>query len=119
MTVEIARDGEAVTITEPRQVVEVGSSAYSVGVARDGDAVTITEPRQVVEVGSRSYSVDATSVVVIADGRPYTGQYDVVPSGAEQVLATAGKLMATNVVVHPIPSNYGLVEWNGSVLKVS
>ena len=25
----------------------------------------------------------------------------------------------SDITVHPIPSNYGLVEWNGAVLTVS
>lgn len=49
----------------------------------------------------------------------YRGEYHVTPSGSAQVLATAGKVLAEDVTVDPIPSNYGLVTWDGSVLTVS
>ena len=50
---------------------------------------------------------------------PYGGEYEVTPSQEQQVLETANKSMARNVVINPIPSNYGLVEWNGTVLMIS
>ena len=36
-----------------------------------------------------------------------------------QTLATAEKTVLENIVINPIPSNYGLITWNGSVLTVS
>ena len=50
---------------------------------------------------------------------PYGGAVEVVPSRSAQVLATAGTHLESDITVHPIPSNYGLVEWNGAVLTVS
>jgi hypothetical protein len=35
------------------------------------------------------------------------------------VLATAEKVVTRNIVINPIPSNYGLITWNGSTLTVS
>ena len=49
----------------------------------------------------------------------YSGEYEVTPTEETQVLETAQKLMARNVTVNPIPNNYGLITWNGSVLTVS
>ena len=49
----------------------------------------------------------------------YQGSYEVTPSAETQVLHTTGKNMSQNVVINPIPSNYGLISWNGSVLTVS
>lgn len=49
----------------------------------------------------------------------YAGPYEVVPSSSGQVLATAGKAMTRDVAVGAIPSNYGLITWNGSTLTVS
>lgn len=50
----------------------------------------------------------------------YPGPYEVEPQrrGAV-VLPTAGKRMTRDVTVAEIPSNYGLIEWNGSRLRVS
>lgn len=49
----------------------------------------------------------------------YTGQTEITPSTTEQVLATAEKVVTRNIVINPIPSNYGLITWNGSILTVS
>ena len=54
-----------------------------------------------------------------AGGERYEGEYEVTPTRYEQVLNTQGKQMLHNVTVHPIPSNYGLITWDGSVLTVS
>lgn len=60
----------------------------------------------------------------VGDGFPiyptaYTGSYTVTPAAAAQTLNTAGLMMTENVTIEPIPSNYGLITWNGSTLTVS
>lgn len=50
---------------------------------------------------------------------PYEGEYVITPSGAVQILATKGKTAAQNITIQPIPQNYGLITWNGSILTVS
>lgn len=50
---------------------------------------------------------------------PYTGDYEVTPDESEQVFAVKGKKMTDDFTVNPIPSNYGLITWNGSTLTVS
>ncbi len=49
----------------------------------------------------------------------YKGSVDITPTTSVQVLETQGKLMADNIIVEPIPDNYGLITWNGSYLTVS
>lgn len=49
----------------------------------------------------------------------YAGQTVVTPTQSEQVLATAGLVVAENIIINPIPSNYGLITWDGSTLTVS
>ena len=49
----------------------------------------------------------------------YTGSYEVTPSDTEQVLETDAFYMNGNITINPIPSNYGLITWNGSVITVS
>lgn len=48
----------------------------------------------------------------------YNGSLSVVPSNETQILQTSGKKIAGNIVVDPIPNNYGKVSWNGSYLMV-
>lgn len=49
----------------------------------------------------------------------YHGSVDVTATTSVQVLETQGKLLAENIIVEPIPDNYGLITWNGSTLTVS
>lgn len=50
---------------------------------------------------------------------PYTRAYEVTPTQETQTLPTEGLMMSHDVVINPIPSNYGLITWNGSTLTVS
>lgn len=52
-------------------------------------------------------------------GVPYQGEYVVTPTLETQILHTAGTGMSQDVTINPIPSNYGLITWNGSTLTVS
>lgn len=49
----------------------------------------------------------------------YDGVYEVTPTTETQTLVTSGFRMSGNVVVNPIPSNYGLITWDGTTLTVS
>lgn len=49
----------------------------------------------------------------------YVGPYSFTPTDTEQVIEIAGLTAAHDITVEAIPSNYGLITWNGSVLTVS
>lgn len=49
----------------------------------------------------------------------YEGEYEVTPAPRTQTLATDSLYMRGNITINPIPSNYGLITWNGSTLTVS
>lgn len=59
------------------------------------------------------------AIQIYVPDNPYSGDYDVTPSAVTQRLETEGMVMAHDVVVNPIPSNYGLITLNGSVITVS
>lgn len=59
------------------------------------------------------------SVALASGVEGYQGPYEVTPTREAQVLGTAGRRMASDVVINPIPRNYGLITWNGSTLTVS
>lgn len=59
------------------------------------------------------------AIQIYVPDNPYAGPYEVTPTQQAQVLATANMSMTQDVVINPIPSNYGLITWNGSVLTVS
>lgn len=58
-------------------------------------------------------------VIKVKEGDPYRGQTVVTPSDERQTLPTTGFLMASDIVIEPIPSNYGRITWNGATLTVS
>lgn len=64
------------------------------------------------------FAVDGFAVVYQALPE-YEGPMTVTPSAEEQVLDTDTKSVYGNIVIGPIPQNYGLITWNGSVLTVS
>ena len=67
-------------------------------------------PAASLEAGGDFYAV----------GPPYySGSYDITPSGAAQVVHIDGLRAAHDIIIEPIPSNYGLITWNGSVITVS
>lgn len=49
----------------------------------------------------------------------YEGETVIIPSPEEQVLDTAEKTVMEPIVIKPIPQNYGLITYNGSVITVS
>ena len=51
---------------------------------------------------------------------PKAQERTVTPSSAEQIITPEQGFNAlSKVTVEPIPSNYGLITWNGSTLTVS
>lgn len=76
-------------------------------------------PLHVIE-GDQRIALNVERVrVVYADMPEYEGEYTVTPTQQTQVLQTHGKRMTRDVTINPIPSNYGLITWNGATLTVS
>lgn len=48
----------------------------------------------------------------------YAGKTVVTPSDETQMLSTADKALTQNIIVNPIPANYGRIVWDGSRLKI-
>lgn len=49
----------------------------------------------------------------------YQGQTEFTPTQAYQTVHTAGLTVDADIVIDPIPSNYGRITWNGAVLTVT
>lgn len=59
-------------------------------------------------------------ITTLREGYPeYTGETVITPSLERQTLATNMTTVRTDIIIEPIPSNYGLITWNGSTLTVS
>lgn len=50
---------------------------------------------------------------------PYTGEYEFTPTQQTQTVEIENKMATANIVINPIPSNYGLITWDGVTLTVS
>ena len=76
-----------------------------------GAALTVSEGgNAALEIGGSMYAV----------GPPlYQGPYEFTPTQSTQVVEIDGKRAEGDITINPIPSNYGLITWNGSVLTVS
>lgn len=48
----------------------------------------------------------------------YTGPTEITPSGGHKIVYTASKFVKNNIIVNPIPSNYGRITYNNGVLKI-
>lgn len=59
------------------------------------------------------------TTIVQADYPFYTGPTEITPTEDTQILPTADTIVLENITVNPIPTNYGLITWNGSVITVS
>ena len=49
----------------------------------------------------------------------YEGPYEFAPDQTEQTINIQDKMARRNIKINPIPSNYGLITWNGTTLTVS
>ena len=83
--------------------VEESINQFALGVSEDSVQVSFGLDTQIV-----------TSTVP-----DYDGPYEFTPSPELQTIETNGFRMTDNVTINPIPSNYGLITWNGAFITVS
>ena len=112
MNVEVQINPQNVTIT-PNEL-HVTFNAPSVGAQIGSSSVGVSAETPTMTIEPKSQIIRDTGDIPV-----YQGEYEVTPSQQEQVLSTQNYLLTANVVVKPIPSNYGLITWNGSTITVS
>ena len=49
----------------------------------------------------------------------YDGPYSFTPTAEAQTISIKNKTATDDIIINPVPSNYGLITWNGSTLMVS
>lgn len=76
-----------------------------------------TAASDIIELGSAEFG----NYMIVHEGAypAYTGDTVITPSQTTVVLPAANTTVYTDIVINPIPSNYGLIAWNGSALTVS
>ena len=50
---------------------------------------------------------------------PFTGSYEYTPTSQTQTIEINGLRATDDITINPIPSNYGLITWDGATLTVS
>jgi hypothetical protein len=81
---------------------------------------TLTSAGRVTGALSSDPTLSVKLTIPNAAGVPrYEGDYEFTPSDQTQTVAIEGLMARQDIVINPIPSNYGLITWNGSTLTVS
>lgn len=68
--------------------------------------------------GTRGITAAITQPTVVPPPS-YEGIYEVTPGPEAVTLETAGLAMLHNVIINPIPQDYGKITWDGNSLTVS
>lgn len=55
----------------------------------------------------------------ISDVNYYEGPYEYTPTQEPQTVLIQAQMATRNITINPIPSNYGLITWDGRTLTVS
>lgn len=86
--------------------------------------VTLSESRTIVPVqlGSNDELIPmqyTAPIQFIERVDWYDGAYDFTPSEQAQTIEISDKTARANIIIEPIPSNYGRITYNGSTIMVS
>lgn len=69
--------------------------------------------------GNISANAELVTVLRHSQMEEYDGPYEFTPTQSTQTALTENRVLLENIIINPIPSNYGLITYNGSVLTVS
>lgn len=80
----------------------------------------ITTAKHTISGQLHTTEISLTGALSINERYPaYEGDYTITPTQEAQVIEIEHKTARSNIIINPIPQNYGLITWNGSVLTVS
>lgn len=66
------------------------------------------------EVAFDAKFADYQQVTILKGIDPYTGAYEITPQPVQQTIETAGKYLEQDMIIHPIPKEYGRVTYDQS-----
>ena len=70
-------------------------------------------------VSEDSLELKQDEIIQVISGDPYIGPTEVTPTNEIQTLPTNGLVVPRDIVINPIPNNYGLITYNGFYLRIS
>lgn len=73
-----------------------------------------------VEIANPIINVEIANPIIkeYINVEPYMGNYTVTPTEEIQVLSTCTKQMTKDLIVEPIPLNYGRITHNGRIIII-
>lgn len=81
---------------------------------------TLTAPEKLSGVLSTTGTIEGKLTIPSALMPPsYDGEHEITPGESEQTLETSGSYLENNIIIKPIPSNYGHITWDGSKLTIT
>lgn len=69
--------------------------------------------------GIESAVLHAEATTYVDTSVIYDGSYEWTPTQQTQTIPIADKKATADIVINPIPSNYGLITYDGSTITVS
>lgn len=69
--------------------------------------------------GEEGIGLTMSAEQLIVDPPYFDGPYEFTPSASAQTIAIEEKMGRSDIIINPIPNNYGLITWDGSTLTVS
>ena len=81
---------------------------------------TLTAPASIQGTLSGPQGIQGTlTIPTAAEVTPYEGEYMFTPSDETQIISIEQKMALQDIIINPIPNNYGLVTYDGSTITVS
>lgn len=85
----------------------------------DGDLLMVTQSDGDPDLDIQQDGEAGEVIKVVDYDHPiYDGPIEITSSRETQVLETQEKILITNIIVNPIPENYGRLLWTGNTLTV-
>lgn len=70
-------------------------------------------------ISGASSLIGSLTIPERAGGETYRGSYEFTPSASEQTIEIRDRTAIADIIINPIPQNYGLITWDGSTITVS
>ncbi len=83
--------------------------------------LSVTDTMIPFTITDTSVNIEAVIDVAInaVSANPYLGPYQWTPTQSRQTIPIRNKMATSDIIINPIPENYGLITWNGVTLTVS
>lgn len=96
-----------------------GQIIGAMGAVHGNIAGSLSAPSSIVGNLSAPATIEGDLSIPSSGSVIYTGAYEFTPTRETQVINIDHKEALRNITINPIPQNYGLITYNGSIITVS